>query len=175
MPETRTARPRWLLPARRERQKRLNSSAGSEQRHSVMDITLPAMEFDLPFAGRWFVAQAGDSLNVNHHMRVRAQWYGIDFVKTGGPGQRALSKSTGLSVEDFFSWKEPILSSVEGIVEAVADGFPDNPLGQQDAQNPAGNHVVIKAASDRYVFIAHLQKNSIRVKRGDHIVAGQEF
>ena len=133
------------------------------------------MEFDLPFAGRWFVAQAGDSLNVNHHMRVRAQWYGIDFVKTGGPGQRALSKSTGLSVEDFFSWKEPILSSVEGIVEAVADGFPDNPLGKKDAQNPAGNHVVIKAASDRYVFIAHLQKNSIRVKRGDHIVAGQEL
>src|ERR1041384_4640548 len=140
-----------------------------------MRVTLPTLEFHLPFAGHWFVAQAGDSPNVNHHMRGRAQWDGIDFMKTGGPGQRALSKSTGLSVEDFFSWSEPVLSPAEGIVEAVANGFPDNPLGKKDAQNSAGNNVVIKAAPDRYVFIAHLRKDSIHVKRGDHIAARQEL
>ena len=58
---------------------------------TVFGIILPAMtmnvfsqEYHLPFAGRWFVMQGGDTLNVNQHLRVRAQWYAIDFMKVGG-------------------------------------------------------------------------------------------
>ncbi len=138
-------------------------------------IDVHAQEFHLPFQGRWFVMQGGDTLNVNQHMSVAAQWYGIDFLKVAGPSQRELSRSTGSTVEDFYSWGEPVLSPVEGDVQAIVDRFPDNPLGVKDADNPAGNHVVIKAASDRYIFIAHLQKGSVKVKPGQHVTAGQEL
>jgi len=132
-----------------------------------------AQEFHLPFAGRWFVMQGGDTLNVNEHMRVPAQWYGTDFAKVGGPNLRALVKSTGSSVSDFYSWEEPVLSPVDGDVVAVVSDLPDNELGAKDQSNPAGNHVVIKAAKNRYAYIAHFKRGSITVKPGQHVSSGQ--
>jgi hypothetical protein len=132
-----------------------------------------AQDYHLPFSDRWFVMQGGDTLNVNEHMRVAAQWFGADFVKVGGPSGRALVKTAGSSVEDFYSWGEPVLSPVEGEVIAAADGLPDNALGGKDEGNPAGNHVVIKTASNRYVYIAHLKRASITVKPGQHVTFGQ--
>jgi murein DD-endopeptidase MepM/ murein hydrolase activator NlpD len=96
-------------------------------------------------------------------------------MKVGGPSQRALSKSTGSTVEDFYSWGEPALSPVEGEIKAVVDQFPDNPLGVKDAQSPAGNHVVIAVTTNRYLFIAHLQKGSVKAKPGQHVAVGQEL
>ena len=68
----------------------------------------------LPFTGRWLVGQAGDTPNVNHHMKVRPQWYGVDFLKVGGDSGRTLVRTTGGSVEDFYSWDEPILARAQG-------------------------------------------------------------
>jgi murein DD-endopeptidase MepM/ murein hydrolase activator NlpD len=132
-----------------------------------------AQEYHLPFSGRWFVMQGGDTLNVNEHMRATAQWYGADFAKVGGPNLRAVVKTTGSSVTDFYSWGEPVLSPVGGEVTAIVDGLPDNALGGKDESNPAGNHVVIRAASNRYVFIAHLKRGSITVKPGQRVLPGQ--
>lgn len=132
-----------------------------------------AQEFHLPFKGRWFVAQAGDTLNVNQHMSVRAQWLGIDFMKVDGPSQRALSGKDRPSSSDYFSWGQQVLAPADGTVDSVVDGFPDNPIGTRDPNNPAGNYVVIATAKDRYAFIAHLQKGSIRVRKGQKLVAGE--
>ena len=112
-------------------------------------------------------------MNVNEHMRVPAQWYGTDFAKVGGPNLRALVKSTGSSVGDFYSWDEPVLSPVDGDVVAVVSDLPDNELGAKDQSNPAGNHVVIKAAKNRYAYIAHFKRGSITVKPGQHVSSGQ--
>ena len=132
-----------------------------------------AQDYHLPFTGRWFVMQGGDTLNVNEHMRVLAQSYGIDFAKVDGPNKRALVRSTGSNAEDFFSWGEPVLSPVDGEVTTVVDGLPDNSLGDKDESHPAGNHVVIQAASNRYVYIAHLKRASVIVKPGKHVASGQ--
>ncbi len=111
----------------------------------ALTMNLLAQEFRLPFNGRWFVAQGGDTPNVNQHMRVRAQWYAIDFVKVGGSSQRALTKTDGSKIEDFYSWGETVLSPVAGEVESVIDNLPDNPLGIKDATNPAGNYIILKS------------------------------
>lgn len=134
-------------------------------------LQVHAQDFSLPFNGRWFVMQGGDTLNVNQHMTVRAQWYGLDFMKVGGTSQRALSGADQPAMSDFYSWGERVLSPVDGTVESIVDGLPDNPLGTKDPKNPAGNHVVI-AAGGRYIFIAHLQKASVKVKPGQKISAG---
>ncbi len=134
-----------------------------------------AQDYRLPFAGRWFVMQGGDTPNVNHHMSVRAQYYGIDFARVDGPGQRALAQGSASKIEDFYSWGAAVLSPVEGEVIAVSDEFPDNPLGVKDALNPMGNGVVIKAGADRFVYLAHFQKKSITVRPGQKVAQGQEF
>ncbi len=119
------------------------------------------------------MVQGGDTPNVNDHVRVRAQYYAIDFMKTGGPSQRALVKTTGTSVEDFYSWGAEVLSPVAGEVESAVDILPDNPLGTKDTKNPGGNQVIIKAGEHTFVFLAHMQKGSLKVKAGDHVVSGQ--
>jgi hypothetical protein len=141
----------------------------------ISAFALQAEEYHLPFTGRWFVMHGGNTPNVNHHMALKAQWYGIDFMKVDGPSQAALSKSTGSSVSDFYSWGESVLVPIEGVVEGVVDDLVDNQLGKKDAKNPAGNHVVIKTAANNYVFLAHLQRGSIKVKPGDRVSVGQEL
>ncbi len=132
-----------------------------------------AQEYRLPFADRWFAAQAGDTVNVNQHMRVKPQWFGIDFAKVGEPNGRALVKTDGARIEDFYGWDAEVLAPVDGEVVAVIDGLADNPLGASDTENPAGNHVVIRAAPDQYVFIAHLQRGSTRVATGTRVTRGK--
>ena len=127
----------------------------------------------LPFEGRWFVAQGGDTLNVNQHMAVPAQAFGIDFVKVRGVSDRELSKPNPQRVEDFYAWGQAVLAPHDGEVVAVVNVLPDNALGVKDADHPAGNHVGIQIAPDRFVFLGHLQRGSIGVKPGDRVVAGQ--
>lgn len=134
-----------------------------------------AEELVLPFEGHWFVMQGGDTPNVNHHMTVRAQAYGVDFVKVGGQAGRQLASGDMNTVGDFFSWGQTVLSPADGIVVSSVTDLPDNSLGTKDTTNPAGNHVVIKIAEDQFVFLAHFQKDSIRVKKGDLVQQGQEL
>ncbi|MDP0500512.1 MAG: M23 family metallopeptidase [Verrucomicrobiota bacterium JB022] len=133
---------------------------------------LGAETLRLPFEGRWFVYQGGDTPNVNHHMAVRAQWYGIDFVKTGGQGGRALTQGEGRRLEDFYSWGEPVLAPLAGEVVAVVNDLPDHPLGEKDAAQPAGNHVVIRTAAGHYLFLGHLQEGSVAVEPGAQVEVG---
>lgn len=126
----------------------------------------------LPFDGRWFVYQGGDTPNANHHMTVRAQWFAVDFVKVGGKSERALSSPDPKRLEDFYSWNARVRSPVTGIVIDVVDNLPDNPLGMRDESHPAGNRVVIDAADERYVVLAHFRSGSIVLRKGMRVAAG---
>lgn len=141
----------------------------------VISSIADAQEFRLPFNGRWFVMQGGDTPNVNQHMNLAAQWFGIDFAKVSGPSQRELARGAATKVEDFFSWGEPVLAPVDGMIVSVTDGLPDNALGIKDAQHAAGNHVVIKVMENRFVFVAHLQRGSVVVKAGQKIKRGERL
>ena len=132
-----------------------------------------AQEYRLPFDGRWFVLQAGDTLNVNHHMALRAQWYGIDFARVGGPEGRELVRTNGATVDDFHCWGAEVLAPVAGTVIAVADDQPDNPPGRKDPTHPLGNHVVLKAAEDQYVFLAHFRREPAVVRVGERVERGR--
>jgi murein DD-endopeptidase MepM/ murein hydrolase activator NlpD len=58
-------------------------------------------------------------------------------------------------------------------VVSVVDELPDNPLGNKDVHNPAGNHVVIDAGDGKFVFLGHLRKGSTAVKAGERIARRQ--
>ena len=132
-----------------------------------------ADELSLPFNGRWFVVNAGDTLNVNPHMNLRAQAYGIDFAKVGGASGGELARGKPDDISDFYSWGETVLAPANGTVVAVVADLPDNPLGSKDATNPGGNHVVIQIAEDRFVFLAHLQQGTVTVTPGDSVRKAQ--
>ena len=56
-----------------------------------------------------------------------------------------------------------------GSVIAAANDLPDNPIGTKDAQQPLGNHVVIRASESIYVYVGHLQRGSVLPKTGDTV------
>lgn len=132
-----------------------------------------AADYRLPFEGRWFVMAGGDTINVNHHMRAPSQMYGVDFMKTGGFTNRGIAKGNAQSLDDYYSWGQPVLSPVDGVVRKVHDGDPDNPIGKSDRKNAFGNHVVIEAGPKEFVYLGHLQKGSVAVKEGARVTAGQ--
>jgi murein DD-endopeptidase MepM/ murein hydrolase activator NlpD len=134
-----------------------------------------AQEYRLPFDGRWFVLQGGDTLNVNRHMGVRAQWFGLDFAKVGGAGGKQLARGAASKMEDYYSWGEPVRAPTGGEVIAVVKDQPDNPLGTKDAKHPAGNHVVIRTRSGVFVFLAHLRHDSAGVRVGQTVKPGDRL
>ena len=131
-----------------------------------------ASPFRLPFDGTWFVAQGGDTLNVNHHMAVRAQWYGLDFAKVGAPMERGLKTGTGKDVKDFYSWGEAVLAPISGTIVSLENSMPDNAIGAYDKERVRGNHAAIKSTDGDLVVLAHLQKDSLGVQIGSKVRAG---
>jgi hypothetical protein len=126
----------------------------------------------LPFDGRWFVMQGGDTLNVNHHMATEPQWYAIDFAKLGGPTGRDLARSTPTRCADFFGWEADVLAPADGVVVAVEDQWPDTTLGNRDPLHPAGNHVIVQQ-DDTFYWLAHLQRGSVTVRVADQVRQAQ--
>lgn len=128
--------------------------------------------YRLPCAGRWFVYQGGDTINVNHHMKAPSQWYGLDLMKCGGEAGRSITKGDGDRLEDFYSWGVEVLSPVAGVVDEAHDGEPDQTLGESDKLKPFGNHVRIKVSDTEYVYLAHLQNGSVQVQVGQEVDTG---
>jgi peptidase M23-like protein len=136
---------------------------------------LLAQGLALPFEGRWFVMQGGDTPNVNNHMQVESQWFAIDFAKVGGLTGRALTSGapgTSQRLEDFYGWSAEVRAPAAGETVAVENSLPDNPLGAHDTAHPLGNHVVLRIG-ERYYYLAHLQQGSVRVRPGDRVERGQ--
>ncbi|MGH7648867.1 MAG: M23 family metallopeptidase [Gemmatimonadaceae bacterium] len=113
----------------------------------------------------------GDTLNVNHHMAVEAQWYALDFAKVGGATGRALATTSPPECADFYGWGAQVLAPADATVVAADDGWPDNSVGTTDPQHPLGNHIVLQH-NDRFYWLAHLQRGSLAVRRADRVDQG---
>jgi len=127
---------------------------------------------ELPVRGTWVAGHAGASVATNYHNAIKAQKYAIDIMRVDEKGR--FYTNDGNELEEVFSFGEPVYSPVDGIVVALVDTLPNSEitLAPSDSLNPAGNHVVIEFETDRYVFLAHLEPNTISISKGDTIRAG---
>lgn len=126
----------------------------------------------LPFEGEWFVFWGGRTIEQNYHAADKAQRFAYDFLirrdgasHTGDPSK----------LENYLCWDRPILAPAEAIVAALADDLPDQAIGETDAGNAAGNHVVLDLGNGEYAFLAHLRRGSVAVKLGERVQQGTEL
>lgn len=97
----------------------------------------------LPIKGRVLVYDGYDFLShhrrQNHHMRAdfkafgfvdNTYRFGIDFVPIDAKGR--MFRGDGSRIEDWFGWEKPVRAAADGVVAAVRDDMPDNPLGSED-------------------------------------------
>ncbi len=124
----------------------------------------------LPFKGEWFVYWGGYTKKLNYHHDNLAQKYAFDFViidKEGRTHHKSLRKNNS-----YYCFDQAIVSPAKGTVVQVVDGVDDNPPGCLNEYWLAGNTVIIKHSKKIYSFLAHFKQNSIVVRTGDKVKAG---
>ncbi len=132
---------------------------------------LPPMR--LPFDGRWWVFWGGETGEQNYHATNREQRHAVDLLiwRDGSTFQ-----GDGAANEDYFAWGQPALAPIDATVVDMVDKYDANTPGQLP-ENPLdvfGNHVVLQVGNNAFLYLAHLQKGSIAVAKGDRVTAGTQ-
>jgi hypothetical protein len=148
-----------------------------------------------PFTGRWMALNSPADRVPSHGTDLFGSTYAIDFLAVDARGRSAPWTLRALvSVEPpepFLAFGVPILAPCAGTVVLAHDGEPDHVarrsllsvasyLATQSARvargapGVAGNHVVIAVApGGPFVLLAHLRAESVAVRVGDRVEAGE--
>lgn len=134
--------------------------------------------FILPFEGSWKVYNGGVSKKTSHSWNLIGQRYAYDFVVVDDLGKTYQGDSK--RPENYLAFGRPVLAAADGTVVEVRNDIKDYHragTGWIDIRTPdiRGNYVVIKHSNHTYTLYAHLKSGSIKVKKGEFVVAGQKI
>jgi hypothetical protein len=77
-------------------------------------------------------------------------------------------------LNDYNIFGETVYSPCDGRVTRLVNKHEDLSSGNMNPDHPAGNYPAVQiGASNRFVVLAHLMKNTFLVKENDHVVRGQ--
>jgi hypothetical protein len=113
---------------------------------------------------------------------VSANLYAYDFMRTTSAG--LLFKGDPNRKESWLSYGEPIFAPADGLVIETVSNLPENTFTSTgEAQSPSieeakdpmgfGNQVKIQHADGRVSWLLHMQPDSVQVRVGNHVRAGQ--
>ncbi|HUP62651.1 MAG TPA: M23 family metallopeptidase [Thermoanaerobaculia bacterium] len=134
---------------------------------------VPAGAIDLGFplrGGTYLIAHGGSTSAANIHARHPQQQYALDVVKLNRAGMRARGLYPA-ELTRYAIFGAPVVSPCDGTVVRAADAFPDHTPPMRDEKNAPGNHVVVRCG-DADVWLAHLQRGSVRVRAGASVARG---
>jgi hypothetical protein len=123
-----------------------------------------------------FVVTNGNVAEGGHH--EWSQQFAYDIL--GLDPHLAMITGEGTKNEEFVGWGREVIAPADGVVTYSRNDVPDNSgpgVIDMDAlqalpEQPwpvAGNVVVIDHGGGEYSLLGHMQKGSVRVKRGDHV------
>lgn len=122
--------------------------------------------------GTYYVLQGGASPFTNpFHRKNPAEFYALDIVRLNAFGNRAKGLRPSM-LSEYAVNGATVHSPCAGKVKEAVGGFPDNAVNTVDRKNPAGNHIVIGCGGID-IWLAHLRKDSILVKKGAGVREGQ--
>lgn len=121
--------------------------------------------FLLPVTGEWHVLVD----QTRHHQRIAANAFAFDLLISAGNG----TTFRGANVkENHLAWNQPLFAVADGIIVDVVDRYEDHPIGAPSPRSHA-NYVQLDCGGGIYAFYAHLQRNSVLVRAGERVQAGQ--
>ncbi|NUN10181.1 MAG: urea transporter [Ignavibacteriaceae bacterium] len=121
---------------------------------------------ELPVFGEWYISQGFDG-EYTHKKDWRYAW---DFVVVDE--KESEYSSEGNRFEDYYCYKLPVISPLDGMISKVIDGIPDNDIGDINVEKNWGNTVIINHYGGLYSALSHLEKDTIKFKEGDYIKKG---
>jgi len=127
------------------------------------------MKIGLPFFGKWKVWQ-GPNGKHTHKGEWKNAW---DFIIEDK--DQNSHKNDGISLEDYYCYKAPVVAPADGTVVNIIDGIKDNDPGDVNMTQNWGNTIVIKHSDYLYSQISHLEQDSFKVKIGDFLNKGEQI
>lgn len=137
-----------------------------------------AVELSFPLQdGVFYVGQGGANPTLNYHNTDPAQRFAVDATSLNLAGTRTV----GLLPSDparYEIFDKEIHSPCAGEVIRAEDGNMDHSGPNEDPQNPAGNHVVVRCQANGVagqsqpavdVLLAHMRQDSVAVDEGAEI------
>ncbi|HSP86543.1 MAG TPA: urea transporter, partial [Ignavibacteriaceae bacterium] len=122
---------------------------------------------ELPFLGEWFVSQGFNGKHTH-----KEDWkYAWDFVVKDDNGNEC--SNGGEELRDYYCFKLPVATPLEGEVVKVVDGIPNNKIGDVDLKKNWGNTIILKHEYDLFSALSHLESGSIKINEGDKVKKGQ--
>ena len=129
-----------------------------------------AVRFRLPLDGPILVGWGGATPDVNYHVIAPEQRWAYDLlVAENGSTHRG----DGSRCEDYYCYGLPVLAPADGKVVDVLYDMPDQPVGALGGMPAGGNQIVIEVAPRELLYLCHLQRGSLLVKKGDRVEQGQ--
>jgi hypothetical protein len=134
-------------------------------------------DLHFPLRGAWWAIQGADWSD-RHKQEVFSQTYATDFVRLG-PDNRFF-RGNGMTVEEHYSWGQPVYATAGGKIAAViydipdlAPGAPPDPrMFQGDPRRLLGNAVALSHGNGEFSFYGALQQASLAVNAGQVIRRG---
>ncbi|MCX6344713.1 MAG: M23 family metallopeptidase [Armatimonadetes bacterium] len=152
------------------------------------------IKYSCPLKGNLKISNI--AMNYLHHRQSHSQEFGMDIleVRPNGDGRLSTCVKDGSSdLQDYYTYRKPVVAAADGAVVEVADGYPEEEtvspanwsaavssevigklaktIGLRNAGG--GNYIVLQHAVDEFSFYAHLSEHSMMVNVGDRVRAGQ--
>jgi murein DD-endopeptidase MepM/ murein hydrolase activator NlpD len=142
----------------------------------VTDLTAGAQKHEtklsLPFKGTWLIFWGGNTPETGgQHLQAPPQRFAFDILGVGLDGKTR--QGDGSKNEDYYAFGRELLAPADGVVTEVVSGVRDNQPGSMNPYSAVGNAILIEHRAGEVSLLAHLKKDSIRVKAGDHVTRGQ--
>lgn len=132
-----------------------------------------AIAVSSPFETESYMFHAGHNTMVNYHVAHTSQKHAFDMITRHGNGSE--NDGDKKRLEDYACFGAPLIAPVAGEIARVVNDQIDQPIGSQDPNNPAGNHVVIQMDETHYALLAHMKQGSVVVSEGDIVDVGQKL
>lgn len=139
---------------------------------SYYDDKPSKIEFRLPVDTLFTVGWGGGQVENNYHVEYPDQCWAYDLflIKDGKTYSGDSTKK-----ENYYCYGFKIVAPAKGKIIEAYDDDPEMPVGTLGGgKYPHGNHIIIEVAPKEFLFLCHLQPNSIKVKVGDIVEEGQE-
>ncbi|MCM2515205.1 M23 family metallopeptidase [Streptomyces griseoincarnatus] len=154
----------------------------------------PSVEVEPPVAGRWIALNSPADHTPSHHTHAYGQTFAIDVVAEPEPGSRPPFRAlwpVARRNADFPAHGAPLHAVADATVVRATDTARDhlsrgslpalaylmlleaNVRDLLGAGRILGNHVVLDLGGGAYALYAHLRRDSLTVREGDRVHAGQ--
>lgn len=134
--------------------------------------------YSLPFKEEFYVEFGGINKKDSHSWDIPSQRYAYDFEIRDK--QNLPFHDDYLVLDNYYSYKKDIIAPMDGVVVEICNKYPDTKIVKDrkivcDVDDVRGNHIIIMHGHNEYSMIAHILKDSFKVKEGDYVKRGQEL